>query len=193
MLMAHPKYFLLAASLCLSFWGCRDSRKQHELDLREQNITRREKEFALKEADYKSLLIMRDSLLARKDTAFVLHWPDDIAGLWNAKSVCRESNCPEYVIGDQRFNTWEFVSDSTGLYTRVMNTNNQLVRVYAARLDSTGIALNFASDTSASKNMALSVSLSRTNPALMKGQQTMSIDQACSAKFSIELTRSTNQ
>lgn len=191
--MIRYGYYLLVALFCLVCWGCKDNERQRELDTREKNLIRREKEFALKEADYQSLLQMRDSLLARKDTAIVQHWPEDIAGIWNAKSVCRESSCPDYVIGDQRYNTWEFVSDSTGLYTRVLSNDNQIVRVYSARFDSTGIALHFASDTSAAKDMSLSVALSRASPALMKGQQTIRINEACTSKFTLELTRSANQ
>ncbi|WP_439557294.1 hypothetical protein [Dyadobacter sp.] len=191
--MTLHRYYIFAVLLALGLSACEDNKKQQELDVREQRISQREREFALKEADYKSLLEMRDSLLANKDTAIILHWPDDIAGIWNAKSICRESNCPEYVIGDQRFNSWEFISDSTGLYTRVMSNDNQLVRVFNARFDSTGIVLNFASDSSATKNMVLNVALARVNQALMKGQQTMNINQACNSKFSLELTRPTTK
>ncbi|KQS32929.1 hypothetical protein [Dyadobacter sp. Leaf189] len=191
--MTLHRYYIIAVLLAFGLSACEDNKKQQELDVREQRISQREREFALKEADYKSLLEMRDSLLSKKDTAIILHWPDEIAGLWNAKSICRESNCPEYVIGDQRFNSWEFISDSTGLYTRVMSNDNQLVRVYNARFDSTGIVLNFASDSSATKNMVLNVELARVNQALMKGQQMMNINQACNSKFSLELTRPTTK
>lgn len=188
---------LIPAFLLLLLPGCQDNKKQQELDQREQEISRRENDFASKEADYKSLMAMRDSLLAsaepKADTLVVESWPADIAGFWNSKSVCRESNCPDYVIGDQRFNNWEFVSDSTGLYTRVTNNNNQLLRIYSAKFDSTGIALDFATDSSAAKTVALNVALSRINKSLMKGQQSMMLDKGCTAKFSIELTRSANQ
>lgn len=188
--MALHKYLLVTLCLC---WGCQDKQKEHDLELREQKILQREKEFAIKEADYQSLLRMRDSLFTRKDTAILIQrWPDDIAGLWNSKSVCRESNCSEYVIGDQRSNTWEFVSDSTGLYTRVIN-NNQVVRVFTASLDSNRIQLHYRSDSSATKKLELSVELTRDNPNLIKGMQTAGVDKSCAAKFSIELTRLTNR
>lgn len=191
--MIPYKYILLTILVLILFWGCQDKQRERELELREQRILNREKEFALKEADYQSLLRMRDSLLTRKDTAVVIQrWPDDIAGLWNCKSVCRESNCSEYVIGDVRSNTWEFVSDSTGLYTRIIN-NNKVVRVFSAKFDSTSIQLRYASDSSASKNLELTVDLSRDNKNLIKGVQTAGIDKACTAKFSIELNRLTNR
>ncbi|MDR6805010.1 hypothetical protein J2Y45_002682 [Dyadobacter sp. BE34] len=191
--MAFNRYLLatlIAASLLM---GCQDKERAHELDAREQSLLAREKEFAIKEADYQSLLRMRDSLLTRRDTAVVLQrWPDDIAGLWASKSVCRESNCSEYVIGDLRSNTWEFVSDSTGLYTRVIN-NNKVVRVFSAKYDSTSIQLHYTSDSSAARNMELNVELTRDNKNLIKGMQTTGIDKSCTAKFSIELNRLTNR
>jgi len=192
--MAFHRYFLFVTLVVLSlFWGCQDKERTRELDLREQRILAKEKEFAIKEADYQSLLRMRDSLLTRRDTTVVIQrWPDDIAGLWSSKSVCRESNCSEYVIGDQRSNTWEFVSDSTGLYTRVIN-NNKVVRVFSAKFDSTSIHLHYASDTSATKKLELAVELSRDNKDLIKGMQTTGIDKSCTAKFSIELNRLTNR
>ncbi len=191
--MTLHKYLLGAFVTLILIWGCQDKEKAHELDLREQGILAREKEFSVKEADYQSLLRMRDSLLTNRDTAFVTQrWPDAIAGLWSGKSVCRESNCSEYVIGDQRSNTWEFVSDSTGLYTRVIS-NNKVVRVFSAKFDSTSIQLHYASDSSAGKNIELTVDLDRDNKNLIKGIQTTGIDRSCTAKFSIELNRLTNR
>ena len=191
--MAFYRYLLTTLTALILLGGCQDKERAHELDVREQSILAREKEFAIKEADYQSLLRMRDSLLTRTDTAVVIQrWPDDIAGLWAGKSVCRESNCSEYVIGDLRSNTWEFVSDSTGLYTRVIN-NNKVVRVFSAKYDSTGIQLQYTSDTSATKKLELNVELTRDNKNLIKGTQTTAIDKSCTAKFSIELNRLTNR
>lgn len=191
--MALKKYLLTSLAGCLLLWSCDDKRRQQELDLREQRILQKEKDFELKEADYQSLLKMRDSLLSRKDTAIVQSWPADIAGLWSGKSLCRESNCPEYVIGDQRSNNWEFISDSTGLYTRVTNNNNQVLRVYAASFDSTRILLHFVSDSSAAKKMEFSIELGRSGQNLIKGMQTIGIDKSCMAKFAVELTRTLNR
>lgn len=191
--MTPYKYLLLSLVTATLFWGCQDKEKERELEMREQRILDREKEFAVKEADYQSLLRMRDSLLTRKDTVTILQtWPAELAGLWNCKSICRESNCSEYVIGDQRSNVWEFISDSTGLYTRVTN-NNQVVRVFAADYDSTRVRLRFAADSSASRDLQLAVELNRDNQNVVKGIQTATVNKSCTAKFSIELTRLTNR
>lgn len=178
---------------CIFLSGCHDDQKEQQLAQREKALAEKEKEFAMKEADYYSLIRMRDSLATKKDTIIIQRWPETIAGLWNAKSVCRESNCSEYVIGDQRANLWEFISDSTGLLTRVMDKNNNLVRIYNARLDSTGINLQYLSDSSANKKINLHVNLSAISTELMKGMQSTNVDQSCTAKFALELTRSSNR
>lgn len=191
--MTNRKYLLFIGLAFFTLLGCQGNQKQQELEEREQKIRQKEIEFALKEADYQSLLRMRDSLATEKDTLVIQQWPDDIAGVWSGRSLCKESNCSEYVIGDQRSNTWEFISDSTGLYTRVTNNNSEVIRVYTAHFDSTLIHLKFASDTSSAKSMDLSVELSRASASLMKGMQSIGIDKSCTAKFSVELTRSLNR
>ena len=192
--MLTYKATLITLFFCTMLLCCRNDQREQQLVQREKAVAEKEKEFAIREADYFSLVKLRDSLLTqKKDTVNIQRWPDTIAGLWNAKSVCRESNCSSYVIGDQRANVWEFISDSTGLLTRVMDKNNNLVRLYNARLDSTGINLQFKSDSAASKTLFLNVDLSIVSADLIKGTQTTSVDQACTAKFVVELTRSTNR
>ncbi|MCF2488648.1 hypothetical protein [Dyadobacter sp. CY347] len=178
---------------CVFLTACQNDQREKHLAEREQAIIKKESEFALKEADYKSLVKMRDSLRTKKDTVIIQSWPETIAGVWNSKSVCRESNCSEYVIGDQRANFWEFISDSTGLFTRVLDANNQLVRVYTAQLDSSGIKLHYLSDSSAAKKLDMNFDLSQFGPELIKGTQAVTINQACNAKFSVELTRTTTR
>jgi len=191
--MTLPKTFFAILIGCILIWGCQNDQKEQQLAQREQAISKKEQDFALKEADYVSLLKMRDSLLTKKDTLIIQQWPENIAGLWSGRSVCRESNCSEYVIGDQRANQWEFISDSTGLYTRVIDKNNKIVRVYNARFDSTGINLQFSSDTSATKMATLTVDLNPLTNEVLKGIQTININQSCTAKFFVELTRSTQR
>ena len=191
-MLIHKLQFVILF-FCVLLAGCHDDQKEQQLAQREQAVAEKEKEFAMKEADYYSLIRMRDSLLTKKDTVIIQHWPETIAGLWNAKSICRESNCSEYVIGDQRANLWEFVSDSTGLLTRIMDKNNNLLRIYNARFDSTGINLQFMSDSSATKKLTLNIDLSTVSAELMKGTQSTKVDQSCTAKFAVELTRSTNR
>ncbi|KAA0993345.1 hypothetical protein [Dyadobacter aurulentus] len=191
--MFFPKIYFFTILGGVLLTGCKDTQREEQLAAREQAVIRMEAEFAMKEADYRSLVSMRDSLLTRKDTVIIQAWPDAMAGIWNSKSVCRESTCTEYVIGDQRSNFWEFVSDSTGLFTRVVDGNNKVVRVYTAELDSTGIRLYFKSDSAASKRTDIRIDLSQVNADFFKGTQATNIDQACNAKFSVELTRTTKR
>ena len=182
--------FLLS---CVLLTACQNDQREQHLAQREQAIIKKESDFALKEADYKALVKMRDSLRTKKDTVIIQSWPETVAGVWNSKSVCRESNCSEYVIGDQRANFWEFISDSTGLFTRVLDANNQLVRVYTAQIDSSGIKLSYLSDSSAAKKLDIHFDLSQVGPELIKGTQAVAINQACNAKFTVELTRTTTR
>ncbi|MCF0059121.1 hypothetical protein [Dyadobacter sp. CY356] len=193
--MIQPKPILIIV-LCFVFaFGCQSNQQEREqlLVQRELAISKREKDFALKQADYNALIRLRDSLLVKKDTVMIKSWPESLHGLWSSRSVCRESNCSEYVIGDQRANQWEFVSDSSGLFTRVSDKDGTLVRIYSASYDSTGIKLHFSSDSSAAKNLAIHVDLGQANADLLKGMQTIQVNKACTAKFSVELTRATKR
>ncbi len=189
------KYIILFYSLsvlCTSS-GCRDQEREQQLILREQQLLEREKQFALKEADYQSLLTMRDSILsAQKDTILPLAWPDHIVGSWNSKMVCTQSSCNDYVVGDQRNDIWEFAGDSTGIYTRIIK-NKKLVRVFNGSFDSTTIYLRFQSDTAANRMVTTDIILSQVEPGNMKGVQTTTVNQNCTAKFSVILTRSSNE
>ncbi len=181
--------FLLLISLLLLLTGCYDREREARLTQRERNLLVREKQFSMKESEYFSLLNMRDSLLAIKDTAGVIvAWPEEIAGYWNSKVVCTESNCADYVVGDQRNDTWLFTSDSTRMVTKVIN-NNTLVRVYNSSFSKNVISLTFSTDTSASKQVVMNVLLNELSQNKIKGTRTISIDNRCTARFSVELSR----
>ncbi|WP_229204285.1 hypothetical protein [Dyadobacter alkalitolerans] len=173
---------------CLLQLGCQDRHRTQQLNLREQQIFQKEKDFSLKQASYQRLLEMQHDLLAKKERA-IQQWPQEIEGIWRGKSVCKESNCPEYVIGDKRSYIWEFISDSTGLYTLVSNHSNQVIRVYNAHFDSTGIRLFYESDALATRLIELNVDISRVDQNLMTGMQTIRFDNACKAKLSLNLSR----
>lgn len=172
------------------FLSC-ENKKEHELLEREKEISLKEQQFATKEADYKSLLVMRDSILAlkniEKETVLAKVWPDSIHGIWNSKMVCRESSCGNYVIGDQRNETWEFVSDSTGIYTNVIN-NKKLVRIFKAKYSEDKIVLDFSTDSISKNKAKINVVLDDIKSNVMKGTQTITGQNNCTAKFSVELS-----
>lgn len=169
--------------------GCYDREREERLIRREQRLLVREKQFALKEAEYLSLVKMRDSLRTLPDTVIVSPvWPEQIAGYWNSKVTCSESNCPDYVVGDQRNDTWLFSSDSTQLTTKVISNNN-LIRVYNASFNDDLITMRFRTDSSASRQVIMSVTLSEISPNRIRGLRTILIDNRCTARFNVELTR----
>lgn len=183
-------FFLILITCC--FAACSDEKRQQQLDSREQAIIKREMEFTAKVADYQSLLQLRDSLLSEKsDTLFVQRWPEGISGNWKGKILCRESNCSDYVVGDQRSDTWAFASDSIRIFTELIN-NGKLLRVYSAQVDSTAISLHYKSDSTATRKVDINVVLTPSGNDLIKGTQTISVNNQCTARFSVELVRSSN-
>ncbi len=181
--------FLLLATPSLMLTGCYDQERETRLTQRERNLLVKEKQFAMKESEYISLLKMRDSLLALKDTmSVIVAWPEEIAGNWNSKVICTESNCPEYIVGDQRNDTWLFSSDSTRMVTKVIN-NNRLIRVYNSSFNGKTIHLTFSTDSLASKQVIMNVLLNDLSPNKIRGIRTISVDNRCTARFNVELSR----
>lgn len=186
------RYSFLLLILCSCFWACTDKNREAQLQQRELALLQKEKEFALKEADYKSLMKMRDSLLAISDTLQPQKWPVTVAGRWISKVVCNESACGEYVIGDQRSDIWEFVQDSTGIYTKVISNNsNRLIRILSGTIHNEVVLLNYTTDSTVLKAVHIGVTLNSVDSNLIKGTQTITIgaNDGCNAKFSVELVR----
>jgi len=183
---------LLFLIIVLIFCSC-SNKKEQELTLRENALLEREKQFEDKEAEYDKLLKMKDSLLSIstvKDTLpKIQEWPDSLKIKWNSKMICRESNCSNYVIGDQRNEIWEFISDSTGMYTNVVS-NNQIKRVFTGQYLENKIVLDSAKETSSKNKIKVSVVLDDIKKNIIKGTQTITGQDNCTAKFSVELTPS---
>ena len=181
---------LLLILACI-FISC-ESKKELELQKREKALDLREQQLAEKEADYKSLLLMCDSIVAVKDSiendaAALKEWPENLRGIWNSKMLCRESNCSNYVIGDQRNESWQFIADSTGIYTNVLNAK-KLVRVFKAKYMDDKIILEFNSDSISKNRTKMNVVLDDIKENVIKGTQTITGQDNCIARFSVELT-----
>ncbi|MFL9834813.1 hypothetical protein [Chryseobacterium terrae] len=185
------KNLLLLISLFFMLFSCNNKDKENDLILREKELLNKEKSFAQKEAEYRSLLKMRDSIFNDKDSDSIKisKWSDEISGAWTGKVICTESNCSDYVIGDQRTDTWEFDSDSIQLFTKIINNNN-LVRLYSGKFENNEIKLNFKTDSTAKKRVNMDVLLNEISPSKIRGTRTITVDN-CMAKFSVELVRST--
>ncbi|HEX7871058.1 MAG TPA: hypothetical protein VF455_13200 [Chryseobacterium sp.] len=181
---------ILVIFLLLFLVNCDNKDKASDLELREKQLLDKEKSFAVKEAEYNSLIKMRDSIFAlqHSDSIKIVKWPDEITGSWTGKVICTESNCSDYVVGDQRTDTWEFDSDSLQLFSKIINNNN-LVRLYSGKFENNEIKLNFKTDSTAKKTVDMNVLLNDISDTKMKGIRTIAVDN-CMAKFSVELVRS---
>jgi hypothetical protein len=188
------KKLALLFTLLLGLNSC-DNKKEQQLKEREDAIMLREEHFAAKEAEYNSLLAMRDSLMAAKHKDTIAEnksWPDSLRVTWSSKMICRESNCSNYVIGDQRSESWQFLSDSTGIYANVIN-NKKLVRTFKAKYSGNTILLDFATDSTAAARVKMNVVLDEIRKNVIKGTQTITGKENCTAKFSVELTPAPKQ
>lgn len=184
---------LLFTAVVLSFlYACNDHTKERELMQREADLNRREQMFQAKEAEYLSLLKMRDSLQYQDSIVNIIAWPEEISGQWNSKIVCVETSCSDYVIGDTRNDLWEFSQDSIQLLVNVYNKKD-LIRVYASEYSNNQISLHYATDTTAQKFVDMKVYLSEITPNKISGYRTVSVNGLCSAKFTVELNKITKQ
>jgi hypothetical protein len=175
--------------VAMLFSACRSNENEQQLILREQALLEKEKQFAGKEAEYQILLKMRDSILSSiKDTPALFMLPETIVGQWSSKVVCTESGCPDYVIGDQRTDIWEFINDSTQIIVKNINNNN-LIRVYSGTYDGTHINLSFKTDSSATKHVEMQVLLNDIKDNKIRGVRSVVVDNKCTAKFSVDLDR----
>lgn len=189
------KNITLILILALLIVSC-DNKKEAQLNTREHELNLREQQLKAIEEEYEALRKMRDSLILAKglaaDTLQVVKWPDSLQQVWNSKMICRESNCNNYVIGDQRNEVWKFLSDSSGLYMNVVN-NDKLVRVFRASYSENKIVLDYTADSTSTTKQKISVLLDDIQKKVIKGTQTITGFNDCTAKFSVELTPSTKQ
>ena len=187
--MPRSTKILLLCCLSIFLFSCKENEREKQLDAREKLLSEKENVFSQKEAEFDALLKMRDSLYAKKaDSIVIPTWPEDILGKWTGKVVCTESNCSDYVIGDQRTDIWEFVNDSLQTSVNVYSKNN-LVRTYAGKLENNEIKLNFKTDSTSSKLVDMNILLNEISPEKIRGKRTITVNNNCSAVFSVELVR----
>lgn len=191
--MIYIKNFIyIFVGLSFLFISCNDVEREKQLTERENFILEKEKQFAQKEAEYQLLLKMRDSLMTIKDTTITNNqWPENFKGIWNSKVICIESNCSDYVIGDVRTDQWEFDNSTSQLIVKTIS-NKKLTRVYNATYSNNQISLSFTTDSLADKIVDMNVTLNELSTDKIKGVRTVSIDNKCTAKFSVELVKNKN-
>ncbi|KUJ52592.1 hypothetical protein AR685_06135 [Chryseobacterium sp. JAH] len=180
---------LILLILLLMFPSCDNKKKSLQLTERENALLEKEKNFAKKESEYQSLIKMRDSIFSEKDSVETVKvWPPQVFGSWIGKVICTESSCSDYVIGDQRIDTWEFDSDSTQLFSKIVN-NHKLVRLYSGKFENNEVKLHYKTDSTADKSVEMNILLNKISANKIRGTRTVSVDNKCTAKFSVELTR----
>lgn len=178
--------------MSLVFISCDDLQKrEQELIIRENDLNRREQLFKEKEAEYYSLLKERDSILSQDSIVKINRWPDNLLGQWSSRIVCVETNCNDYVVGDTRNDTWEFVQDSAQLHVNVYSKSG-LIRVYDGKYIDNQITLRYATDTTAQKFVEMKVYLNEIDSQKISGFRTVSVNNQCSAKFTVELNKVSN-
>jgi len=184
------KYPLILLCFFIFCLNCSDKAKEQQIAKRELQLLDKEKSFAEKESDYQSLLKMRDSILSRKTDSVKLisEWPEEVLGTWTGTVVCTESNCTDYVVGDQRVDNWEFDNNSKPLVCKIIN-NNKLVRLYSGKYENSEIHLQYKTDSTADKSVEMNVVLNEISSTRIRGTRTVTVDNKCLMKFSVELIR----
>lgn len=186
------KYLFPASFLfLLIFTSCNYSEKSAALDLREQKLHEKEKEFALKETEYRNLQRMRDSIFAERIETKIINLPSNIIGKWNGKIVCTDSTCPENKIGDIRTDTWEFVENGNIVSVKVTNRSGN-VRVYTGSYSGSEIRLHYSTDSSAVRKSDINIVLNDFQENKIKGIREATGDGNCISRFSVDLEKSKN-
>ncbi|MBA5246952.1 hypothetical protein H1R16_08235 [Marnyiella aurantia] len=183
-------YNLLISLFIIMLLGCKEESdlKHLELQKRDSLLTVKEKEFALKAADYKSLLELRDSLTAMKDSVAVNPLPVDITGNWTGKIVCTHSNCTDYVVGDVRTDEWNLSVDDGKIAAKNINKTG-VIRMYTGEYDGTRILLASQNTPDAPVNRSFKIEFGTVSAERLAGTREIQVDQSCTSQFSIELVR----
>lgn len=183
-------YNLLISLFIIMLVGCKEETdlKHLELQKRDSLLTVKEKEFALKAADYKSLLELRDSLTAMKDSVAVNPLPVDITGNWTGKIVCTHSNCTDYVVGDVRTDEWNLSVDDGKIAAKNINKTG-VIRMYTGEYDGTRILLASQNTPDAPVNRSFKIEFGTVSAERLAGTREIQVDQSCTSQFSIELVR----
>ncbi len=183
-------YKFLISVLLLMLVGCQegDAQKQTDLHKRDSLLTVKEKEFALKAADYQSLLELRDSLNMLKDSVNVNPLPVSITGNWTGKLVCTHSNCTDYVVGDVRTDEWQLSEEDGKIVAKNVNKTG-VVRMYTGEYNGTEILLTSQNTPEAPVNRTFKIEFGTVSADRLAGTREIQVDQSCTSVFSIELVR----
>ncbi len=179
-------FFILSFLLIHS---CNDKEKDSALQLREEKLIEKEREFALKEANYLNLLKMRDSLKNNQIPITPNKIPEHILGKWVGKMICTESNCPENMIGDQRSDIWEFLENEQTVSAKITSKSGA-TRIYSVIYTGSELKLNFKSDSSSARKTENNIVLKEIQDNRMKGTRETRGENNCVSRFAVDMEKS---
>ncbi|MET7258682.1 hypothetical protein [Dyadobacter fermentans] len=186
--MFFRRWILIILGLSPLLLGCSTNLRERQLRIREAELARRQEVFAPHALEYQSLLLVRDSLLKRKRPGDRPHWPETIEGIWEANIICSSSNDRKWIVGDRLSQTWQFFSNSTGIFVAVFD-NQRCLRVLNGDFAGSTIHLAYAFDSFSHPDVALSVSLHHESTRSMPGELIFFFPENGKAIFSIKLHR----
>lgn len=135
--MTKRTLFLLLGLLLLL--GCQNQAREQQLRQREAALAQREQQLVLRE----QALALREQQPAPPpapvpDSAQTASLADStrarrLAGTWDTRMSCIETDCPGSAIGDSKSEQWQ-ISYAAGTVLVRATVKNQLVRVYAGTL-----------------------------------------------------------
>ena len=184
-----PKILILCC-LSLLLFSCKQNEREKQLDAREKLLSEKENVFSQKEAEFDALLKMRDSLYAKKiDSVIIPAWPDALLGKWNGKVICTESNCSDYVIGDQRTDVWEFSENGKTVLAKVTDRSGNL-KVYSGSYSNSELNLQSKEDSTSTRKTEINLIWNNLQANSLKGARKVTANNNCVAKFTLELEKS---
>ncbi|UUF12547.1 MULTISPECIES: hypothetical protein [Flavobacterium] len=144
----------------------------------------RKKESGLENS--KKAVILKDSVFSNAQS--VRQWELSLQGLWDSGMLCSKADCGLYVIGDRRNELWEFIQDSVRVYANGLN-RKKLLSVFRAIHKGDKIILESCPDSLSESRLKINVVLDDIKDNVIKGTQTITIEDNCTSVFDVELTR----
>lgn len=164
-------------------------KKLEKIQQRESELFQKEKRLALKEAEYQSLIKMRDSILQKNDTLKEINpLVNEVLGDWKGKIVATESNCQDYVVGDTRVDEWKILEENGQIIAKNFNKNG-VVRVYTGNFENNVLKLSSQTEKSSSKHLDFKIQFTTVESQKLSGTREIQVNQDCVSKFTIELLR----
>ncbi len=180
----------------LAFWGiivllgsCGWSEREKALQEKEAQLNQMQQVLLLQEQELRQkeqLLQEREHRLdstRREIDSVVIHGPS-VAGNWQIKMQCVETNCPGSAIGDVKTEQWEFSTEGNNIIVKVF-TGKKLIRIYNGNYTQSGMRLI---DKNTVNNTAMEVTLRMLNEKKMDGIREI-IPPNCKTIYSITAER----